>query len=354
MHALSHRGQPSPPSKAAFAWVSQRDRYGRYLLPDPVTGEERAWTRATTWANTLADPWGIVDWKLRMAVKGVATRKDLYALASALPLTSGKKQLNEVARDAVEAAGGSSGRNLGTALHEWTAQVDRGEEPEIPAPWDRDVEAYTAALQTYGVRVTGYVEQIVCLPELGIAGTFDRIVVWDPAAYIADLKTGADLSYSWSEIAIQEAIYANGEYLWNDEREAWDPMPPVNREQGLVIHLPVGEAQCELWWVDLELGWMAVTLATDVREWRKRSDIARPFGVDLLGRSPVQPVLDLAGRREHRPREAAGATPAEKSPAAATAPEPDAPSPNGSDPAQETEGAGVTASSAPAPAGDST
>jgi hypothetical protein len=56
------------------------------------------------------------------------------------------------------------------------------------------------------------------------------------------------------------------------------------------MHMPVGQARCDLYWVDLEIGWEAVTLAVDVREWRKRKDISRPFGVDLLGRSPVQVV----------------------------------------------------------------
>jgi hypothetical protein len=257
----------------------RRDRWGRYLLPDPVTGEERAWTRATTIANTLSDPWGLVDWKLRMAVKGVATRD------------TGKKQLNEVAQDAIEYAGGSSGRNMGTALHEWTAQADRGEDPDVPPPWDRDLAAYRAALELHGVRILPrLVERIVCIPDLGVAGTFDRIIVWDPHSYIADVKTGADLAYSWLEIAVQEALYANAEWLWDAEAESWGRMPAVDRTQGLVMHLPVGQARCELFWVDLEIGWEAVTLAVDVREWRKRKDIARPFGVDLLGRSPLQAV----------------------------------------------------------------
>jgi hypothetical protein len=283
----------------------RRDRYGRYLLPDPVTGEERAWTRATTIANTLSDPWGLVDWKMRMVAKGVATRDDLRALASALPLDSGKKQLNEVARDAIEYAGGSSGRNMGTALHEWTAQSDQGSSPEVPEPWDRDLEAYDATLALHGVRVIpSLVERIVCIPDLGIAGTFDRIVVWDPHAYIADVKTGADLSYGWLEIAVQLALYANAEWIWNEGAGEWESAQPVDKTQGLVMHMPVGQARCELHWVDLELGWSAVQLAVDVREWRKRKDISRPFGVDLLGRSPVQPVFDFPADDGNVAREA--------------------------------------------------
>ncbi len=282
------RGGGSPVSSI------RTDRWNRYWAPDPVTGEERSFTRATTWAKTLSDPWGLIDWKLRMAVKGVSTRDDLRALAAALPLDSGKKQLNEVAQDAITYAGGSSGRNMGTALHEWTAQYDQGQTPEVPTPWDRDLEAYRAALELHGIRVIpGLVERIVCAREFGVAGTFDRIVAWDPKAYIADVKTAADLSYSWGEIAVQLALYANAEWMWNPASESWESAQPVDKTQGLVIHLPTGQARCELHWVDLELGWMAARLAGEVREWRKRKDIARPFGTDLLGRSPVQPVLEM-------------------------------------------------------------
>ena len=283
----------------------RRDRWGRYLLPDPVTGEERTWTRATTVAKTLSDPWGLVDWKLRMVAKGISGREDLRMLASMLPVDTGKKQLDEVVEKAIDTAGGNVGRILGDAMHKATAKLDSGDEPEMLPPYDRDLEAYRDALPLYGVRIApGMVEQVVCLPDLGIAGTFDRIVVWDPATYIADVKTAKTLDYSWLEIAVQLALYANAEWIARPVEIdhggwewVWEPMPEVNRTQGLVIHLPVGQARCELYWVDLEIGWEAVTLAVDVREWRKRKDISRPFGVDLLGRSPIQPVLDLAPQR---------------------------------------------------------
>ena len=78
------------------------DRYGRYWMPDPVTGEEKSFTRTTTWAKSLSDQWALTDWKTRMTAKGIATRDDLRALAAALPIDSGKKQLNEVAQQAIE------------------------------------------------------------------------------------------------------------------------------------------------------------------------------------------------------------------------------------------------------------
>src|SRR5690606_40709505 len=71
------------------------DQYGRYVLPDPETGEERSWTRATTVANKIADRFGLEQWAKRNVVLGIAAREDLYALAvSCKP--EDKDQLNRI------------------------------------------------------------------------------------------------------------------------------------------------------------------------------------------------------------------------------------------------------------------
>ena len=54
----------------ATSFEPKHDRWGRYLLPDPETGAERAWTRATTVARTLADEYGLTKWKLRHGGQG--------------------------------------------------------------------------------------------------------------------------------------------------------------------------------------------------------------------------------------------------------------------------------------------
>jgi hypothetical protein len=276
----------------------KHDFAGRYLLPDPETGEERAWTRATTFAETLADRYGLEQWGKRMVAKGIATRDDLRALAAATPLSQ-KKELNRVAQQALDAVAAKAGANIGTALHEWTAQLDRGEPGDVPMPWGADVIAYRATLTEHSIIThPGLVERIVCLPELGVAGTFDRIVEWYGQLYIADVKTAADLSYSWGSIAVQLALYSRASWAWNEEQQEWGKVLAPERDKGLVIHLPAGQAKCELYWVDLQAGWEAATLAADVRAWRKRTDLAWPIGVDMLARSPVQAVHDLAGAGE--------------------------------------------------------
>ena len=73
----------------------KRDRYGRYILLDPITGEERTWTRATTVANTLADRYGLEQWAKRNVILGLAARHDLYAQAASCT-PDDKTELNRI------------------------------------------------------------------------------------------------------------------------------------------------------------------------------------------------------------------------------------------------------------------
>jgi hypothetical protein len=256
----------------------RRDHYGRYLLPDPQTGREQPWTRATTLAKTLSDMFGLTKWQCRMVAKGIATRPDLYALAAATPIDD-KTTLDRLVDDAKEAAAASSGARLGQALHSFTEHIDAGEQLTIPAPWDRDIQVYQQALANAEITTDArYIERVVVLPELGVAGTFDRILdVPSTGLVIGDLKTGRDLSYGWGEIAIQLALYANAELLWDPAAGRYEPMPEVNRNDAVVIHLPVGQARCDLYWVDITAGWEKAQLCDQVRQWRARKDLAAKF-----------------------------------------------------------------------------
>lgn len=251
----------------------KRDRWGRYLLPDPNTGKERPWTRATTLASTLADTYGLTQWQMRMVAKGLGMRPDLLALAAAAHVDD-KATLNRVANDAKEAAGSSAGANAGTALHSFTEAVDRGEDPQVPDPWAGDIAAYRRTLEASGVTTRPeWIERITVVPEYGVAGTFDRILILpDGRQVIGDVKTGKDLSYSWSEIAIQLALYAHATHMWGGQ--AWESMPIVDPNEAVVIWLPVGRGECTLWTVDIAAGWEMAAVAHRVRAWRSRKDLA--------------------------------------------------------------------------------
>lgn len=254
----------------------KRDRWGRYMLPDPETGKERAWTRATTLASTLADTHGLNRWQMRMVAKGLGMRQDLLALAAAAHVDD-KDTLDRVAADAKEAAGSSAGANSGTALHSFTEAVDRGEDRAVPDPWRADIEAYCTTLVAHRVTVhPEWIERIVLCPRFAVAGTFDRILTLaDGRRVIGDVKTGKDLSYSWGEIAIQLALYANATHMWNGT--AWERMPVVDPTEAVVIWLPVGRGVCELHTVNIVDGWEMAQVAFNVRKWRGRKNLARPL-----------------------------------------------------------------------------
>lgn len=160
-------GEPPPEVK--------RDRWGRYLLPDPESGKIQAWTRVTTFAKTVADMYNIDLYHQRLVVKGMSMRPDLFAEAASVHVED-KSKLNEIANYAREAAGESGKARLGTALHTFTEKADLGEKQVVPPPWDEDVKAYTQCLKDNGISVIPeFVEATVIIPKFNVAGTIDRL-----------------------------------------------------------------------------------------------------------------------------------------------------------------------------------
>jgi hypothetical protein len=254
----------------------KRDQWGRYRIPHPDTGKEQSWTRATTLANTLADRYGLEQWAKRNVVLGIGARSDLYAQAASCTVDD-KDQLTLIVNQAEEAAASKAKANLGTALHRFTERIDAGESVDVPDPWRADVDAYTATMTAHGiVIVPGWIERILVVPEIDAAGMCDRLcnALW-PLPRIGDLKTGADVvRYGMTEIALQEAIYAHASHWYDPTTGELHPMPRIDQDKALVMHLPVGKATCTIYEVNIAAGWEAVQLAVDVRKWRQRKDLA--------------------------------------------------------------------------------
>jgi hypothetical protein len=259
----------------------------------------RPWTRVTTIANTLADRYALEQWAQHNTVLGLGARKDLYALA-ATARPEDRDQLTAIVEQAQEAAKARSGANLGTALHRLTERIDTGEDLDVPDSWKPDIDAYCQTLVAHQVTIhREWVERVVVIPQLGAAGTLDRLVTLNGAnsLRVADLKTGKEASTYVNETALQLACYANASHVWRhstddikrdrygryllpdpaESPEDYDPMPAVDTDHALLIHLPVGEGVCTLHEVDIKAGKEAVRLAMSVREWRKRRDLAWPF-----------------------------------------------------------------------------
>lgn len=260
----------------------KRDRYGRYILPDPETGKDRAWTRATTLAKAISDETALTRWKLRTALRGAVRRPALLdQVATTEP--DDKATLDAITEKALEAGGAGDGAKHGTQVHAWTEHVDLGGSlTDVPGEFRLDVRAYVATLNDAGVMVLPeYVERMVVNTKVDVVGTLDRLVhLPDGRLVVADVKTAKNVHYGWLDIAAQLAIYATADYLWNWEAEAWEPMPAdLDMNWGLIMHVPAGAGECSLWTVDLAAGWEAAQLAARVRQARGKRGLADP--VDL-------------------------------------------------------------------------
>lgn len=317
----------------------KRDRYGRYLLPNPETGEEQPWTRATTVSGTLKDRYAVEEWDNCNIVYGMGQRPDLFARAAASKRDD-NSTLRGIVKSAKEAASAQSAANVGSAIHQFAERVDAGEDVDIPAPYHLDVMAYRETMIESGMEIV-MIERIVCLPEVGVAGTFDRLVShpdWG-LPRILDIKTASDgidyegrpynkiLSYGMVDIPIQLAIYAHGCYWWDGDR--WVTMPEVDQERAVVTHVPAGQKECRLYEVDIAEGWrVALPLAVGTREWRKRKDLATVIDLDGASSGARHARKDDEGC-VNQPEESPAPNPADESGVSAEgSPRSPAPSPN--------------------------
>ena len=249
-----------------------RDRWGRPLVVPPGGGKPVAYTRCTTFVDALEDKYNLQLWMQRMTAVGLSMRPDLLLAVSAHK--DDKSKLNKICDDAKEAAAASAAATTGTALHALTELVDRGQElPPLPSEAQADLAAYAAA--TEALKAT-HIEQFCVLDPLQIGGTPDRIVRHEGKSYIADIKTGS-IEFGILKIAMQLAVYARSKTY--DIASAERGMHGAELDKALIIHLPAGEARCDLYWVDILAGWDAVQVAKQVREKRKLKfgDLTRAF-----------------------------------------------------------------------------
>ena len=264
-----------------------RDGYKRPLIVPPEGGKPVGYTRATTFIDCLDDTTNLTRWKLRMTARGLSRRGDLnlraYSLADAT------RELDQVVEEALEAGGANEKRNLGSALHKICQDVDEGKAPvDCPIEYAPDVAAYQQATE---MLEPVQVEDFMVCDEYQIGGTPDRIVRVDglDGLYVADLKTGG-VEYGALKIAMQLSIYAHSQlYDWRTDPPTRTPIPGLNTDRALVIHLPAGEGVCSVYWIDIAAGWAELPTAAAVRTARKRRNLLTPYA-DGIAEAP-KPAL---------------------------------------------------------------
>ena len=253
---------------------TRRNRWGQYLVVPPEGGEPVGYIRATTIAKTLDDGSGLIGWGKRMVALGLSQRPDLLALIATTDDTD-KRALDKVCERAAEAGGSTIRRDLGTAFHS-AMEASYESFDAVPAAFLEDVVAVHEALKAAGLSVVpGLVERIVVHDRHRIGGTFDLVLTDGERNYISDLKTGSSVAYGSLGFAVQLAIYANADAMYaqghkkDGSADTRQPMPDLDKSKGIILHAQLGEAKCDLHWIDLEIGAKALDLAMTVREIRK-------------------------------------------------------------------------------------
>lgn len=311
---------PTPPPGNALGIVPVLDKRVGTMH---VNGNKRYADGAETWQRmstllknlkTMADSEQLVDWKLRQVAIGMSKRPDLVlGVAAAVQLDpetgkltwDAKKTINNLCRQAGDAAGNKSGSNSGSAVHTATERLDLGESVEaigLPYPYSADLQAYATLKKAMGLTFRPeHIERSVRNTELGIVGTYDRFgscsllvergMLAEDELICVDVKTEKDPLLNLIHIAPQLAGYANADAQFVPDPEParaaamagrvatmeeltaghYEDLPRVSKSVGLVIHVRDGRATPLL--VNLIEGWEAAKAAAAQRERVKRSNI---------------------------------------------------------------------------------
>jgi hypothetical protein len=266
------------------------------MVVPPGGTEPVGYTRVTTVAKTLDSGGGLAPWKAAMTASGIIMRRGLRAQWEALIAEHGdpwyanaksKEAAKRLVEECAAVGGANDRREVGSALHTITALADKNlPTPHLTPETEAELRAYKTGLALAGIDVDyDNVELTVVLDEWHVAGTFDRLAIVPgfDLPLVADLKTGADLSYSWQSIAVQLSAYSRADHVYV-QGEAKDgsqdqrlPFPAVDQRWGLVMWLPAGDAELQLFLVDLDLGWQAFDASMWCRGWRNQRGLATPL-----------------------------------------------------------------------------
>ena len=299
--------------------------------------EGNEYQRATNLLKFVeTDTYQLDLWFRRQVAEGLAIRDDLVLAVKAMgrpdPVSGwsseDKRKLNSIAKDAMQAAKQADGARKGTAVHDLTERLDRGESIEsvvrgLPAGPAQSLRAYDFLRRENGWRSVEIERTVVC-DELQVAGTFDRIdlipglasllgqgdcqyghaaagLPHDPGPdtfaelpVVNDVKTEKDPTLNGLHIAPQQAIYSRAKRMWRPvgglvplldskgepktygngdvitvPNGEYVPAPCVRQDVAVITHIIDGAA--EPMFVNLTEGWAAARAARAQADRQARS-----------------------------------------------------------------------------------
>lgn len=275
------------PFGTAMPEESARLRNGRYYFELPGeegSGNEVAFTRVTAFIKAAEENFALERWGMQNGLIGLAEDEGLYMKLTSIPdFTSkeGKAELNEIAALAKERARGNDGARRGTAYHRYTEHIDTGHPAasRIPSKYRPKMERYQQRLREHRlVVIPEYVERRVMIPEYGLVGTLDRILMCELTGdlFVGDLKSARKF-WSYNGISCQLAAYAHASWMWNADLGVWEPMPPVRQDLAVVMWMPhthpsEDNDDVEIHDVRIDTAWeRGLPAARAVREWQRES-----------------------------------------------------------------------------------
>lgn len=293
-------------------------RWGWYS--DHEGNEFRRVSKLVKYCET--DTYNLDQWMKRQVAEGLAIRDDLVLAVKAMgrpdPVEgwsrADKDKLNSIAKDAMQAAKQADGARSGTAMHDLTERLDRGENVEsvvkgLPARAAMSLRAYEFLRRANGWQNIAIERTVVC-DELEAAGSFDRIdeipgltAMLGPGScqygdecpdvglpghgdcVVTDVKTETEPWLNGLHIGPQLAIYSRARRMWEAlpgrvplfyadgrpkmatdgvtqqtaQNGRYVPAPCARQDVGIVVHVLDGAAVP--YFVNLLEGWEAAQAA---------------------------------------------------------------------------------------------
>ena len=243
-------------------------------------GKVRAYGRASSHGDALDDKGNLIAWSQANAIRGVLADRALAAEFSKVDddwvTIEAKKATRAVIAAAAKAGGAEKKADLGTDLHSWTERLDLGLSLDgMPPEFELDLMAYEHATRDMTHLV---IEEFCVLDSHRIAGTPDRITEYEGENYVFDLKTGS-VAFP-NKMSVQLAVYSRSELYAQaeDGTAVRTPLPPVNQERAIILHLPAGQGQATPYWIDIAKGYRAIQeYVPIVKAWRADKTLLTPI-----------------------------------------------------------------------------